>query len=91
MESAHSKVCQSCGMPMAEVKHFGTNLDGTPNMEYCAYCVQKGGFTNPSMNKVEMVDLVTKFWADTNKQTSEQARRSVEPMISQLKRWRGQP
>jgi len=90
VEWPQGKICQSCGMPMAEVKQFGTNSDGTPNREYCTYCFQKGGFTSPTMTRPEMVDVVTKFWADMNKLTPDEARRSVDPMIAQLKRWRNQ-
>ena len=90
MASSYRRVCQSCGMPLAEPVQYGSNSDGTPNLEYCTYCFQKGGFTNPSMKQDEMVDLVTRFWADRNGVALGSARRTVGPMIAGLKRWRYQ-
>lgn len=40
-----NEVCQSCGMPMVAEQHFGTNIDGSPNHEYCSYCYKDGKFT----------------------------------------------
>ena len=40
--------CQSCGMPLSdEFKNLGTESDGSPVSEYCMFCYQNGGFTNP--------------------------------------------
>jgi len=38
--------CQSCGMPMAAVDHFGTNADESHNKEYCCFCFKHGNFTD---------------------------------------------
>ena len=38
--------CQSCGMPLTEETHFGTNADGGKNRSYCIYCYQNGAFTD---------------------------------------------
>ena len=32
--------CQSCGMPL-DIGFYGTNSDGTGNMEYCKLCFVK--------------------------------------------------
>lgn len=39
-------ICQSCGMPLAAIEHFGTNSDNTPSQEYCCFCFEKGHFTD---------------------------------------------
>lgn len=40
------KYCQSCAMPMGETDEmYGTNSDGTKNLDYCKYCYQNGKFT----------------------------------------------
>ncbi len=40
------KICQICGMPMSkDPKSGGTNADGSKNMKYCCFCLQKGDFT----------------------------------------------
>jgi AraC family transcriptional regulator len=33
-------------MPMAAMKHFGTNSDNSLNEDYCCFCFQNGGFTH---------------------------------------------
>ena len=37
-----NKICQSCGMPIADDKLLGTNKDGSINKDYCKYCYQNG-------------------------------------------------
>ncbi len=91
METSQGRVCQSCGLPLSETRRFGTNTDGSPNLEYCTYCFQSGQFTSPAITKVEMIDVVTNFWAQRNHVPLPEARRAVEPMVSQLKRWRSLP
>ena len=41
-------ICQSCGMTMAAIQHFGTNKDHSLNKDYCSYCYQNGEFTEES-------------------------------------------
>ena len=41
-------ICQSCGMTMAAMQHFGTNKDHSLNKDYCSYCYQNGEFTEES-------------------------------------------
>lgn len=41
-------ICQSCGMAMAALEHFGTNRDRSLNKDYCSYCYQNGEFTEES-------------------------------------------
>lgn len=43
-------VCQSCGMTMVALEHFGTNKDCSRNEEYCSYCYQNGEFTEESVS-----------------------------------------
>ncbi len=38
--------CQSCGMPVnAEYFIKGTEIDSSPNNDYCLYCYKDGKFT----------------------------------------------
>ena len=39
-----NRFCQSCGMPMTETGHFGTEKGGSRSDDYCRYCYQDGRF-----------------------------------------------
>lgn len=52
--------CQSCGMPMTAPEHFGTEADGTPNNDYCAYCYKEGVFTQ-ECSMEEMIQHCAQF------------------------------
>ncbi|MDA0733639.1 MAG: zinc ribbon domain-containing protein [Chloroflexi bacterium] len=83
--------CQSCSMPMAQAidGDFGTNADGSKNPEYCAYCYQKGDFTDPSMTLEEMIETASKGWSDQDPDVSYvQALVVVKETVPTLKRWR---
>lgn len=41
-----NNICQSCGMPMVATEHFGTSIDGSPNIDYCCFCFKDGKFTD---------------------------------------------
>ncbi len=38
-------ICQSCGMPLEQNDHYGTEKDGSQNAEYCIFCFKDGEFT----------------------------------------------
>ena len=46
--------CNSCGRPMGR-NDYGTNEDGSPNMDYCKDCFQNGEFTEPDITINEMI------------------------------------
>ena len=46
--------CNSCGRPMGR-NDYGTNEDGSPNMDYCKDCFQNGEFTEPDITVNEMI------------------------------------
>ncbi len=53
------KNCQSCGMPLKKSPNGGgTNSDGTINEMYCAYCYEKGQFTQPDWTASQMQAFV---------------------------------
>lgn len=45
MEQKKMVLCQSCAMPLVKEEDFGTNADGSKNMDYCVYCFKDGKFT----------------------------------------------
>jgi len=55
------KVCQSCGMPLAEdLSNAGTNLDGSKNDKYCMYCYKDGELACKEMNVSEFQEFCRK-------------------------------
>lgn len=52
------KNCQSCGMPMKKSPQGGgTTTNGSISGMYCAYCYEKGAFTQPDWTLNQMKQL----------------------------------
>lgn len=80
--------CQSCGMPIsAEFKNFGSKADGSPASEYCMFCFQSGGFTDPGQTLEGMLRRSIDFMTESMGFTEEQARQMSHDIIPKLKRW----
>ena len=80
--------CQSCGMPLSdEFKNFGTESDGSPVSEYCMFCYQNGGFTNPDQTVDGMVQSSIDFMTSNLGFSEEQATQMSNDVIRKLKRW----
>lgn len=82
------KICQSCGMPMAEgTDLFGTNADGSLSETYCKYCFSEGAFGRPNETMEEMIDTCVPFMVEGG-MTAEAARTLMEETLPKLERWR---
>jgi hypothetical protein len=80
--------CQSCGMPLGKDEDFGTNVDGSKNNDYCAYCYKDGKFTQ-NLTMDAMIDRCVPFMVKANQDmTEEKARKSMEEWFPKLKRWK---
>ena len=84
--------CQSCGMPMTAPEHFGTEADGTPNNDYCAYCYKEGVFTQ-ECSMEEMIQHCAQFHEefrheDGRTYTREEAGAGMREFFPHLKRWK---
>lgn len=80
--------CQSCGMPLLDKESLGTNEDGTPNPQYCAYCFQKGDFT-ADLTIDEMIETCVPFMMQGHPElSSRQAHEMMRLVLSSLKRWK---
>ena len=78
-------ICQSCSMPLEEKAHIGTNSDGSPNNDYCAFCFKDGAFTN-NMTLEEMIaDSVN--YAEMAGMTKEDMLKHASEILPTLKRW----
>lgn len=82
------KICQSCGMPMTEAQHFGTNADGSRNEEYCCYCYKDGAFAQQCTME-EMADFCAPIEVkDGRAKTTEEAKAGLMQYFATLKRWK---
>lgn len=79
-------------MPLQAAADFGTEADGTPNGEYCAYCYKDGAFT-AACTMEEMIQHCAQFheeFRDENGKcyTFEEAVRLMREYFPTLKRWK---
>lgn len=80
--------CQSCGMPMTEPEHYGTNADGSQNKEYCCYCYKDGAFT-ADCTMEQMIDFCLDIEKDSGMYTDrEEAKREMMAYFPTLNRWK---
>lgn len=83
-------ICQSCSMPMTDIKLRGTEKDGSINNEYCLHCYQNGAFIQPKATLEEMIENYAPNWGKwTGKPTMtiEEAKIEIRSTLSPLKRW----
>ena len=86
-----SHICQSCGMPVMDESLFGTNTDGTKNLDYCIYCYKDGKFTQ-NFTMDEMIEHCAQFITNVNKNldqpiTREEYIGQMKMYFPNLKRW----
>lgn len=82
------KICQSCGMPMADDSLLGTNADGTINGNYCKYCYKDGKFID-DVTMEEYIEMCSQFGSQAN-MTNEQMKEFCQKLFPTLKRWKKQ-
>ncbi len=87
-ERPKGPVCQSCGMPMSQPDHFGTNGDGTKNGDYCAMCYQNGRFTEMDITMEQMIEKVASILVEQMKLPEEEAMAIAKDTVPELKRWK---
>ena len=51
-------LCQSCGIPLDNETLKGTEKNGLKNEEYCKFCYDQGGYTNPNLTLDELKETV---------------------------------
>lgn len=80
------KICQSCGIPMADDSLLGTNADGTINENYCKYCYKDGKFID-DVTMEEYIEMCSQFGSQAN-MTNEQMKEFCQKLFPTLKRWK---
>jgi hypothetical protein len=78
--------CQSCGMPMMRADDFARGVDGYRINDYCTFCYDAGGFTEPSLTMRQMIEKCVPFMVRGG-MPEPQARGLVESVLPRLRRW----
>lgn len=81
------KMCDSCGMPLANEEDFGTEADGSKSSRYCIHCYRDGAFTEPELTKDEAAEKYAPMMAEHLGMPVEKAREMVYRYLSTLPRW----
>lgn len=84
-----SEFCQSCGMPLyGDPDEYGTHADGSYSTEYCAFCYQRGEFTE-DVDIEGMLEICVAHLLECHPEISEdQACVMMMEILPSLKRWR---
>lgn len=82
--------CQSCGMPLSkEFGNLGTEKDSSNNSEYCSFCYQNGGFTNPNQTLQDMIQSsIENMTGNEINMPLEKATELANSFIPTLGRWK---
>lgn len=51
-------LCQSCGIPLDKETIKGSEKNDLKNEEYCKFCYDQGGYTNPNLTLDELKETV---------------------------------
>jgi hypothetical protein len=87
-ERPQGPFCQSCGMPLASQEDLGTEVDGTRSDDYCRYCFQAGGFTDPDITRHAMAEKCARLMAQQGVMPEGPAQVLMMETLPTLKRWR---
>ncbi len=79
--------CQSCGMPL-EDGFYGTLQGGQIMTEYCKFCFQEGGFTEPGLTFDEMLGRSVDHLQRELKFSAAEAEQVAFAMLTDLRRWK---
>lgn len=86
MSIKFSKTCQSCGLPIKQSSHRGTEFRGKKSPFYCINCFQNSRFTQPRITLKQMQDAL-KLQLKANK-TNRILAWFLVRSIPGLKRWK---
>lgn len=80
-------LCQSCARPLVRPEHYGLNVDGTKNSDYCCSCFHNGSFTEPGLTLEQMIEKVAEDMITKVNMPRSSAEILARAFITPLKRW----
>lgn len=78
-------------MPISpQFQNLGTNGDGSPSDQYCSFCFQNGGFTQPDLKVEDMIRMsIENMTGDDLRMPLDRATELAHRIIPILARWKG--
>ncbi len=81
--------CQSCGMYLTGDDDRARAADGTPEADWCKWCVEDGAIVNPDETMEEMIERCAPYMVQSGSfATVDEAVSLLGAVLPQLKRWR---
>lgn len=81
--------CQSCGMYLANDEDRAQAADGTPETDWCKWCVEDGELVNPEESMEELIERCAPYMVESGSfKTVDEAASLLGVVLPQLKRWR---
>ena len=81
--------CQSCGMYLANDEDRAQTADGTPETDWCKWCVEDGELVNPEESMEELIERCAPYMVESGSfKTVDEAASLLGVVLPQLKRWR---
>ena len=80
--------CQCCGMPLPTPELHGTESDGSPSADYCAWCYESGEFSSGDVSMDGFIEATARHTAEALGMTLDEAVSLMGASLPQLKRWR---
>lgn len=82
--------CQSCGMYLANDEDHAQAADGTPETDWCKWCVEDGELVNPKESMEELIERCAPYMVESGSfKTVDEVASLLGVVLPQLKRWRG--
>ncbi len=75
-------------MAMSKPNHFGTELDGTKNQDFCCFCYKHGKFVDEGITLDEKADKLIKMGVKNFGMSQENAKKMAYDTLPKLKRWK---
>lgn len=83
--------CQSCGMYLANDEDRARAADGTPEADWCKWCVEDGSLVSPDESMEELIERCAPYMVESGSfKTVDEAVSLLGAVLPQLKRWREQ-
>lgn len=79
--------CQCCGMPLSTPELHGTEEDGSPSLDYCAWCYEGGSFCSGDVSMDDFIEATACHTAETLDITLDESVSLMGASLPLLQRW----